>query len=71
LRTFDRSRLPAVRIGSGSRPARRNDNYFSNQGISGPGRPEGRAHAIRPACRMMLRIMSGKMKAWNGSMEYQ
>jgi hypothetical protein len=33
--------------------------------------PAGRAHAIRPACRMMLRIMSGKMKAWNGNMEYQ
>ncbi len=31
----------------------------------------GRPHAIRPACRMMLRIMSGKMKAWNGNMEYQ
>ena len=30
-----------------------------------------RPHAIRPACRMMLRIMSGKMMAWNGSMEYQ
>ena len=36
-----------------------------------PGWPAGRAHAILPACRTMLRIMSGKMKAWNGNMEYQ
>jgi hypothetical protein len=47
------------------------DICFSVRGIEGPGRPAGRTHAIRPACRMMLRIMSGNMKAWNGSMEYQ
>ena len=48
-----------------------NDDIFPIRGIAGPGRPAGRAHTIRPAWRMMLRIMSGKMKAWNGTMEYQ